>query len=265
MSNRVSIEIKDHIAEVALARPEKMNALDPEMFDAIAAAGDSLKGNRDIRAVVLYGQGDNFCAGIDTSTFAGSMGRLDEIKRELLELPDGALANRFQKPGFVWQELGVPVVAALQGAVFGGGAQIALGADFRITGPDMRFSIMESKWGLIPDMGLTQNLPKLVRADQAKELMMTARILDATEAFQMGLVTRLADDPLAAARAFAAELATRSPDVLRDCKRLVEETWSAAPGEGLKLEAALQAKIIGSADQIEAVMANVQKRPAKFS
>ena len=123
---------------------------------------------------------------------------------------------------------------------------------------------MESKWGLIPDMGLTQNLPKLVRADQAKELMMTARILDATEAFQMGLVTRLADDPLAAARAFAAELATRSPDVLRDCKRLVEETWSAAPGEGLKLEAALQAKIIGSANQIEAVMANVQKRPAKF-
>lgn len=265
MSDRVVIEIRENIAEVALARPDKMNALDSEMFQAIANAGESLKGNPEIRAVVLYGQGDNFCAGIDTSSFGAMIGRIDEIRDEMLNLPKGEQANPFQKPGFVWQELGVPVVAALQGAVFGGGAQIALGADFRIAGPDVKFSIMESKWGLIPDMGITQNLPKLIRADQAKELMMTARVLDADEALALGLVTRLAEDPLGAARSFAAELATRSPEVLRDAKRLVEECWSSAPGDGMKLEAELQAKILASPNQIEAVMANVQKRPPKFS
>ena len=264
MSERVQIEITNNVAEVALARPDKMNALDPAMFKAITEAGESLVGNRDIRAVVLYGQGDNFCAGIDTSTFGSLIGRLDEVRREMVDLPDGETANPFQKPSQVWQRLGVPVIAALQGAVFGGGAQIALGADFRIASPNMKFSIMESKWGLIPDMGITQNLPKLIRADQAKELMMTARILDAAEALSLGLVTRIADNPLEAARSFAAKLATRSPDVLRDTKRLVDETWSAAPGEGLLLEARLQAEIIGSPNQVEAVMANVQKRPPAF-
>ncbi|MFT4716832.1 MAG: enoyl-CoA hydratase/carnithine racemase [Paracoccaceae bacterium] len=264
MTERVTITIKDHIAEVALSRPEKMNAIDTEMFHAIAQAGDSLKGNKDVRAVVLYGQGPNFCAGIDTSVFGKFIAEIDDIRKQMLNPPAGELANLFQKPGFVWQELDVPVIAALQGSTFGGGAQIALGADFRIAGPDLKFSIMESKWGLIPDMGITQNLPKLLRADQAKELMMTARILDADQALEMGLVTRLADDPLAAARAFAAELITRSPDVLRDVKRLIEETWSAPLGEGMKLEAELQARILASPNQVEAVMANVQKRPAKF-
>ena len=264
MTDRVNISIKNHVAEVALNRPEKMNALDPEMFRAIAEAGEGLKGNHDVRAVVLYGEGSNFCAGIDTSTFGSMIGRLDEIRREMLELPAGEVANPFQKPAFVWQELEMPVIAALQGAVFGGGAQIALGADFRFASPDMRFSIMESKWGLIPDMGITQNLPKLLRADQAKELMMTARILNADEAYSLGLVTRLADDPLTAARAFAAELVTRSPEVLKGAKKLVEQTWAAAPGAGLKLEAELQAPTIGSTNQVEAVMANVEKRNPAF-
>ncbi|MCB1368111.1 MAG: crotonase/enoyl-CoA hydratase family protein [Rhodobacteraceae bacterium] len=264
MSERVSIDIHDFVAEVALTRPDKKNALDPAMFAAIAEAGESLKTRKDVRAVVLYGQGDSFCAGIDTATFGDMIARIDDIRTQMLNPGDGEAANMFQKPAFVWQELGVPVVAALQGVVFGGGAQIALGADFRIAGPDLRFSIMESKWGLIPDMGLTQSLPKLVRADQAKDLMMTARILTADEALAMGLVTRLADNPLAAARAYAGELAIRSPEVLRDAKRLVEETWSAAPGAGLRLEAELQAKIIASPNQVEAVMANMQKRPPKF-
>jgi enoyl-CoA hydratase/carnithine racemase len=264
MSDRVTITIKDHIAEVALSRPDKMNALDDKMFKAIAAAGESLKDEPDVRAVVLYGQGDNFCAGIDTGSFPQMIARIDEIRKGMLELPEGEIANPFQKPAYVWQQLNVPVIAALQGVAYGGGAQIALGADFRIAAPNLRFSIMESKWGLIPDMGLTQNLPKLLRADRAKELMMTARILSADEALDWGLVTRLAADPLAEARAFAAELTGRSPEVLRGCKRLVEEVWSSPAGEGLRLEAELQAPIIGGPNQIEAVMANMQKRPPVF-
>lgn len=264
MGERVEITVKDYVAEVALARPDKMNALDSAMFKAIAEAGESLKGRKDVRAVVLYGMGPAFCAGIDTSSFGDMIARIDDIRRSMLDLAEGETANPFQKPAHVWQELGVPVVAALHGICYGGGAQIALGADFRIAAPDLRFSIMESKWGLIPDMGLTQSLWKLVRADQAKDLMMTARILDADEAASLGLVTRLADDALAAARAYAAELAQRSPEVLRDAKRLVEETWAAAPGAGLKLEAELQARIIASPNQVEAVMANVQKRKPAF-
>ncbi|NOX73867.1 MAG: crotonase/enoyl-CoA hydratase family protein [Alphaproteobacteria bacterium] len=264
MSKRVEITITDNIAEVALARPDKMNALDMKMFTAIREAGESLQTVKGLRAVVLYGQGDSFCAGIDTNVFGELIANIADIRVQMLNPPKGDLANMFQKPCFVWQELGVPVIAALQGATFGGGAQLALAADFRIAGPDLRFSIMESKWGLIPDMGLTQNLPKLVRADQAKELMMTARILGADEALAMGLVTRLADDPLAAARAFAADLATRSPEVLRDAKRLVEEAWCAPYGDGMRLEAELQAEIIASPNQVEAVMANVQKRAPNF-
>jgi len=265
MSQRVSIEIKDFIAEVALTRSDKMNALDPAMFAALAEAGESLKDRKDVRAVVLYGQGENFCAGIDTSTFGSMVATLDEVRKNLLNPPAGEAANGFQKPCYVWQELHVPVIAALQGVVYGGGAQLALSADFRFAHPDIRFSIMESKWGLVPDMGLSQNLPKLIRADQAKDLIMTARILDGAEAAAMGLVTRLTHSPLADARAYAAELVGRSPDAVQAAKRLVEETWTQDQGTGMKREAELQSRIIGFPNQIEAVMANMQKRPAKFT
>ncbi len=264
MTERVSIEIKNHVAEVALARPEKMNALDLKMFQAIAAAGESLKGNKDVRAVVLYGRGENFCAGIDTNVFGELMAKIEDIRVQMLNPGDGEVANMFQKPAYVWQELSVPVIAALSGAVFGGGAQIALGADFRFAAPAVRMSIMESKWGLIPDMGITQSLPKLVRADQAKELMMTARVLSGEEAHDIGLVTRLAEDPLAEARDFAAALAARSPQAVEGAKRLVEDAWTTPADFGLNLEASLQAPIIASPNQIEAVMANVQKRDPVF-
>jgi enoyl-CoA hydratase/carnithine racemase len=265
MAERVNIEIKDYVAEVSLARPDKMNALDGEMFEALAAAGTSLKGRKDVRAVVLYGQGDNFCAGLDTSRFSQFAASLDQVRHNLLNPPEGEAANAFQKPCTVWQELDVPVIAALKGVVYGGGAQLALAADFRLAAPDIRLSIMESKWGLVPDMGLTQSLWKLLRADQAKELIMTARILDAHEAAQLGLVTRLEDDPLAAARAMAADLAARSPEAIQGAKRLVEDTWSSLSGAGLKREAELQSRIIGSPNQIEAVMANIQKRKPDFT
>jgi len=265
MTQRVSIEIKDYVAEVAMTRPDKMNALDPAMFAALSEAGESLKGRDDVRAVVLHGLGENFCAGLDTSSFGSMISTIDQSRARMLNPPTGEVANDFQKPCYVWQELDVPVIAALQGVVLGGGAQLALAADFRFAAHNVRFSIMESKWGLVPDMGISQNLPKLMRADQAKELIMTARILDAAETAALGLVTRLCDDPLAAARAFAADLAARSPDAVQAAKRLVEQTWAQEKGVGLKLEAELQARIIGAPNQVEAVMATMQKRVAKFT
>jgi len=264
MSDRVSIEILDHVAEVTLRRAGKMNALDIAMFKAIGAAGDSLKNNRDVRAVVLTAEGPHFCAGIDTSVLPLMVSEIDDIKAQMLAPPDGNVANLFQKPAHVWQELAVPVVVALRGNVLGGGAQIALGADFRFAAHDMRMSIMETKWGLIPDMGITQSLPKLMRADQAKDLMMTARIIDATEALSLGLITRLCDNPLDEARDYAANLAARAPGAIQGCKRLVEKSWAAEPPYGLALEAEIQADIIASPNQIEAVMANMQKRAPKF-
>lgn len=264
MNQRVKVEIKDFVAEVAMTRSDKMNAMDPMMFTALAEAGESLKGRKDVRSVVLYGEGAHFCAGIDTSSFSNMIQNIDQVRRDLVSPPEGEVANNFQKCCFVWQELEMPVIAALQGVAYGGGAQLALAADFRFAASDLRFSIMETKWGIIPDLGFTQNLPKLLRADQAKELIMTARILDAGEAASMGLVTRLTDTPLADARAFAAELAARSPEAVQGAKRLVEETWSAAPGVGLKREGEIQAGIIGYTNQIEAVMANIQKREPAF-
>jgi enoyl-CoA hydratase/carnithine racemase len=159
----------------------------------------------------------------------------------------------------------VPVIAVIEGVAFGAGLQLALGADFRICAPDARLSVMEARWGLIPDMGISQTLPRLMRADLAKELILSARQIDAPEAQALGLVTRLADDPLAQARAMAEGFAQVSPDVLRAGKRLVEQTWTAPPGAGLRVEAELQADLIGSPNQIEAVMAGMAKRAPRFS
>ena len=178
--------------------------------------------------------------------------------------PVGENANWFQKPCYVWQEIEVPVIAAIKGVAFGGGIQLALAADFRIAAPDSKFSIMESKWGIIPDLGITQNLPKLTRADIAKELIMTGRIFDGKEAFDLGLVTMIDKDPLASAEDFANKLVKRSPDVLKGAKKLIEDSWVAPLGEGLTMESDIQSRIMGYENNIEAVMATVQKRPAKF-
>lgn len=264
MSDRVEITIDGHVAEVALARPDKMNALDIEMFSAIARAGETLRGNRDVRAVVLYGRGGNFCAGIDTQVFGEMIARIGEIRQQMLNPDAGEVANMFQKPAHVWAELEVPVIAALEGNVLGGGAQIALGADFRIAAPDIRFSIMENRWGLVPDMGITRSLPRLLRADQAKELIMTARILTGAESLEYGLVTRLADAPLSAARQMARDLAARSPEAIRGAKQLVDQSWNMDAAASLRLEAEIQAPIIASPNQVEAVMANIQKRTPRF-
>jgi len=176
----------------------------------------------------------------------------------------GQSPNWFQRPAYDWIRVPVPVIAALHGNCFGGGLQIALGADIRIAAPDTRLSVMEVKWGLIPDMSITRTLPRLVAIDVAKELTYTARVFDGTEAHGLGIVTRLSADPLGAARELAAEIASKSPDAVRAAKRLYDEAWSGSVSETLSLEAELQLGLIGSPNQLAAVAAGFSKRPAEF-
>lgn len=263
MTQTLNVTINGPLAEVQINRPEKRNALNFDLFRALAEAGESLKAHRGLRAVILHGAGPAFCAGIDTAEFERMARDLPAIKAQMLA-PALGKPNMFQAPCTIWAELDVPVIAAVHGLAYGAGAQLALGADFRIFAPQTKFSIMEARWGLIPDMGLTQTLPRLMRADLAKELILTARILEAPEALDLGLATRISPDPLAEARAMAARFAEISPDVLRAGKRLVEDCWTAAPGLGLKREAELQAELLAAPNQIEAVMSGIEGRPPKF-
>ena len=261
---RVIVRIEEGIAEVTLNRPDKMNAFDAAMFTDLVAAGESLHSEPGLRAVILTGSGRAFSAGIDTAMLAEFATDLPALRAEIVTPPKGEASNRFQKPCTVWADLPVPVIAAIHGVAFGAGMQLALGADYRIAAPDARFSIMESRWGLVPDMGLTKFLPALMRADQALELILSARVLEAPEAQSLGLVSRLAADPLTEAREMARFIAARSPEAVRGAKALVRAAW---PGgdRHLALEARLQADIIGSPNQIEAVMAGMQKRTPRFS
>src|SRR4051812_18035954 len=255
-NERVAIAVDDHVAVVTLNRPEKHNALDGPMFEGIVAAARDVAARTDVRAVVLHGAGPSFCSGLDVSAFASIDG--------ILERPPGERANLAQATCTGWIDVPAPVIAAVHGSCFGGGLQIVLGADIRFAAPDARLSVMESKWGLVPDMGITSTLPRLVRIDVAKELTYTARVLTGAEAAELGLVTRIAKDPLAAARELAAEIAARSPDAVRSAKRLYDESWNAPAEEGLLLETALQRALIGSPNQLAAVTAGVSRQPAEF-
>lgn len=255
---RVRVELADQVALVTLARPDKHNALDVAMFEAITAACERLADEPGVRAVVLHGEGPSFCSGLDVA------GVMSSGLEGLVERLDEDPPNWFQRVTYNWVTLPMPVIAAVHGACFGGGLQIALGADIRIAAPDARLSVMEMKWGLIPDMGITRTLPRLVRIDVAKELTYTGRVLSATEAAQLGLVTWVAGDPLAAARALAGEIAMRSPDAVRAAKRLFEKSWTAPPEQTLALEAELQRGLIGSPNQLAAVSAGLTKEPAEF-
>ncbi len=262
MNNRIDISIDGHVAEVMLNRPEKFNALDLETFDALDEAARSLEGESSVRAVVLHGAGENFCAGIDLSVLQGG---ITDVGEALLSPVEGSLANRFQRAAYAWRELPMPVICALQGVTFGGGFQIALGADLRYAAPDTRLSIMESKWGLIPDMAISTTLRHIVPPDRVKELAWTARVFDAAEGLQLGVLTSVEDDPLATARRIAQECADKSPDAIRGIKRLVNEAWSRSEKESLALEAQLQLRLLGSANQSEAVRANLEKRKPDFA
>src|SRR4051795_3909894 len=213
MSERVRIEVADHVAVVTLTRPDKHNALDGAMFEGILAAADEVAATPGVRAVVLHGEGASFCSGLDVASLMSGPISLDDILER-----DGRRANLAQRACTDWIDLPMPVIAAVHGSCFGGGLQIALGADVRIATPDARLSVMESKWGLVPDMGITSTLPRLVRIDVAKELTFTGRVVSGSEGAVLGLVTRVADDPLAAALELAEQIAARSPDAIRAAK-----------------------------------------------
>jgi enoyl-CoA hydratase/carnithine racemase len=261
MTDRVTLEIRDHVADVRLNRPDKLNALDAPMFDALVETGKRVAGLPGVRAVVLSGEGRAFSAGLDFASFMQMSGGGGS---SLLDREGGTLGNFAQRAALVWQEVPVPVIAALQGYVFGGGLQIALGADIRLVAPDAELSVMEIRWGLVPDMSGTQTLRHLVRLDVAKELTFTGRRVGAEEAVVLGLATRIAEDPRGAALALAQEIASRSPHAIRAGKRLLNASRTAGLAEGLELEEHLQLSLIGSENQLEAVQANLQKRPPRF-
>jgi enoyl-CoA hydratase/carnithine racemase len=218
MSDRVIVDTSNGIAHVRLNRPDKRNALDGEMFRAIADAGENLKAVDDVSVVVISGEGKSFCAGLDLAMFSQLDRPADATHPGVMQ--SSGTTHLGQQVAWVWQELPVPVIAAVHGHALGGGLQIALGADIRLVHPDTQLSVRELHYGLVPDMTGTFFLSRLVRPDIAKELTFTARIFDGREAADLGLVTRLTDDPVADALVLAAEIAARSADAIRAAKRL---------------------------------------------
>jgi enoyl-CoA hydratase/carnithine racemase len=260
---RVRIDIADHVAVVTLTRPDKHNALDLPMFEAIIGAAERLSSEPGVRAVVLHGEGPSFCSGLDIVSLMSSGGGIDGLVERVRG--DGQRwPNWAQRTAYDWNSLPVPVIAAIHGNCFGGGLQIALAADVRFATPDARLSVMETKWGLIPDMSITRTLPRLVGIDVAKELTYTGRMISGREAHALGLVTHVCDDPLEAAQQLAGEIAGRSPDAVRGAKRLYDESWTAPPEQSLALEAEIQVGLIGSPNQLEAVKAGMTKQPPEF-
>jgi len=260
--DRVKITVEDHIAVVTLMRGDKHNALDGDMFLGIAGAAERLATESGVRAIVLHGDGPSFCSGIDVGWLAGQADGGD-MAGEFLKRDDFG-ANLFQRVSTAWIEVPVPVISAIHGNCFGGGLQIALGTDIRITAPDAKWSIREVHWGLVPDMGLTASLPRIMPIDRAKELTYTGKLVSGEEAAACGLATRVETDPLAAAKGLAAEIAGRSPHAVRAAKKLYDMTWDNQDKAALELESALQMDLIGTPNQMAAVMAGVTKQPPEF-
>ena len=267
MSNRVSCVVSDGVADVRLTRGEKMNALDPAMFEALADAGERLKTEPGLRAVVLSGEGRSFCAGLDTGSFQVMVsGTASEDDLNAGRMSGNGLTHLAQQICWVWQEIPVPVIAAVHGAALGGGAQLALGADIRIVAPDMKFGILEIKWGLIPDMTGTFRLAQLVRPDIAMELATTGRILNGLEAEQMGLATRVTSSPLDDALAMARDIASKSPHAVRGVKELLRSAYAGADAATqFAHERRVVRTLIGSPNQVESIMAGFEQRPGNFN
>ena len=261
MSSRLTVSIEGGIAEVVLDRPDKHNAADLRMFDELGETGIRLAADRSLRAVILRGAGDHFCAGIDVGVFRDPDVAIDAAS--LAPLP-GRVANRFQHAATVWRELPVPVACAISGVAYGAGLQIALGADLRYATPDAQFSIMEVRWGLIPDLGISVTSRNLLRGDRLRELAFTGRVLNGRQAEELGLVTRVDADPLAVAREMAQDIAGRSPDAVRAMKRLFNESAVLGDAESLALEAALQLRVLAGRNQAEAVHASLAGRQPEF-
>lgn len=264
MSEQVRVNIEGHIAHVVLARAEKMNALDQTAFTQLIEAATIVRDDDRVRVVLLRAEGEHFCAGADKAFLQGVAQDSDNFKTRALCLEHGEIANEFQQPVMVWQALDIPVIVCLQGVAYGAGMQLALAGDIRIGSPTTAMSLFEIHWGLIPDMGITQTLPKLVKADIAVELLLTGRVVKAQEAKAIGLLTRVVDDPLESALALANDIAAKSPDATRRGKMLLRDSVGLSAADALKLEAELQSELVGAPNQVEAALANLQKREAKF-
>jgi len=270
MTDRVTVTVEDGVADVRLVRAEKMNAIDNAMFEALVNTGEELKARADIRAIVLSGEGRAFCAGLDMGSFQQmASGERRGGERSLDELAAGrtsAGANRAQQACYVWRELPVPVIAAVHGVAFGGGFQLALGADIRIVAPDAQLAVLEIKWGLVPDMSGIVLMRGLIRDDLARELTWTGRIFSGEEAVQMGLASHVSTDPRKDALTLAHEIASKNPHAIRAGKRLLNLAQSDAEiGDIFLEETREQVALIGSSNQVEAVMANLEKRQPAFA
>jgi enoyl-CoA hydratase/carnithine racemase len=260
MSTRVSTEIRDEVAHVTMTRADKRNGLDLEMMRALVDAAKQLKGNREIRAVILKGEGESFCAGLDF----GSVGKHPvRFALGFLRAP-GSATNLYQQVCWAWRELPVPVIAVVHGHCFGGGMQLALAADFRFATPDAQLSIMEAKWGLVPDMTGTVTVRELLGMDVAKRLTMTGEIIDGERAAELGLVTAAGPTPLKEAEALVEQLKTRSPDSVAATKALFHRTRHLSPRAAFRLESRIQRKLLLGANHKIAKAAGIAKEVPKF-
>lgn len=262
MSDRISVSIDNGVADVRLNRPDKRNALDLAMFDALVETSDSLATEESLRCVVLSGEGESFCAGLDFSSFKGMAG--DNNQKAPTESQEGRITHRGQQAVYGWTDMPVPVIAALKGHALGGGIQLALGADIRIIAPGTKMSVLEIRWGLVPDMTGTQTLVELVGLDMAKELTFTGRMVEAEEAVEIGLATYLDDDPHGRAMAMAHDIASKSPHAIRAGKRLLNQASKLSTADGFAAEREEIAELIGSPNQIETVKAWFDKREPRF-
>ncbi len=256
----VTCTIEDGLAQVRLSRPDKLNALTLDTLQQLSDTAGTLRRDKALRAVVIAGEGDAFCAGLDFGSVLANPGR---IARAFVPAPWRG-TNQFQEACWAWRRLPVPVIAAVHGHCLGGGLQIALAADFRFATPDSTWSVLEGKWGLIPDMSGIRSLAELTGIDVAKRLTMTAESISGEEAHRFGLVTELSGDPLAAAGDFAARLAERSPDALAAAKRLFNDTWTASPRRTFSRERFEQAFLLAARNTAVAREAAFKKIPASF-
>jgi enoyl-CoA hydratase/carnithine racemase len=263
MSDRVVVSIEDGVADVRLNRPEKINALDGPMFQALVETGEQLKADPSVRAVVLSGSGRGFCAGLDFGSFQAMAGDGPGLTISG-DRPD-RITNPGQQAAYVWTEMPAPVIVAVHGVALGGGCQIALAGDIRIVAPDAQFSVLEIRWGLTPDMTGTQMLPRLVGLDVAKELTFTGRMVSGTEAVSLGLATRVSDNPYDDALALAREIAAKNPHAVRGAKELLNLAGTVSLADGFKAEERAIKSLIGSHNQVEAVKAFFDKRPPVFA
>ncbi len=259
--DRVSLTHNGPVAHVILNRANKRNALDQAMLEAISDTINQLSTARETRAVILSGDGEAFCAGLDFMSFAAMLQNPDSL--DFITRSHGD-ANLFQHVSTGWRDLPMPVITALHGVAFGGGFQIMLGADIRVAAPDTKFSIMEAKWGLVPDMGGMTLMPALARQDVVRRLTYTAEVFDAAQALDWGFVSEVSDAPLVRALELANQIAERSPDGTRAAKRLITDTWGASRADTLMAESIAQKSVLGGENQMEAMLANFENRSPKF-